>query len=131
VLSADLVLVVLAGTLLILAMTSRLTEQLSLSPVLLALVTDAVMGPEVLGILDLTEQVPRHVVLEQVSRVALALLAVDIGLRVRAADLRDNARRLAVLLGLVMPATWLLSALGGLVTLRGPIADLQRFRTDA
>ncbi|MDP9397669.1 MAG: cation:proton antiporter [Actinomycetota bacterium] len=111
-LSVDLVLVVLAGTLLALVLISRVTKRMSLSPVLLALIVGVLVGPEALGVLDLTGQLPRHVLLEQVTRIALALLVADIGLRTRPADLRDNAARLLVLLALVMPAMWLLTGLG-------------------
>lgn len=119
--TADRILVVLAVALLLLALVSRLTTRHSLSPVVLALVTGVVLGPDVLGVLDLTSEIPRHVLLEQVTRVALALLVSTIALRVRPADLRDNAARLLVLLGLVMPGMWLVTAAGVSLTLGVPV----------
>lgn len=120
--TADRVFVVLAGTLLLLALTSRLAKRVSLSPVLLALVTGVLVGPEVFGILDLTSQVPRHVLLEQVTRLALALLVADIGMRSRWQDLRANAGRLLMLLGVVMPAMWVVTGLGAELSFGLPFA---------
>ncbi|WP_432547431.1 cation:proton antiporter domain-containing protein [Kineococcus sp. SYSU DK004] len=113
---------VLAGTLLCLVLVSRVTRRVSLSPVLLALVVGAVLGPQVTGVVDLTAGVPRHALLELVTLVALGLLTSSIGLRARPEDLRGSARRLVVLLLVVMPAMWLVTALGAGLLLGVPVA---------
>lgn len=94
----------------------------ALSPVLLALLAGAVLGPRALDVLDPLAAVARGELLEQLCRVTLALSVVDIALRLRPADLRDDARRLAVLLVVVMPGMWLVTALGGGLLLGLPLA---------
>lgn len=120
--SVDRVLVVFAAALLALSLISRLTARHSLSPVLFALAAGVVAGPDALGLLDLTADLPRHVLLEEVSRVALALVGAAIGLRVRPADLRDNSRRLLLLLAVVMPVMWVSTGIGAALVLGLPAA---------
>ena len=105
-----------------LGLSSRVVKKHALSPVLLALLVGAVLGPRALGLLDPTGEVPRSVLLEQLCRLTLALSVVDIALRLRPADLRDDARRLVALLLVVMPAMWLVTALGGGLLLGLPVA---------
>ncbi|MFP5220400.1 MAG: cation:proton antiporter [Actinomycetes bacterium] len=109
---ADHILLVVGASLVALGMSSRVVKKHALSPVLLALVVGVLVGPHVLDAVDPAAEVPRHVLLEQLARVALALAVVDIALRLRPEDLRVNARRLAVLLLVVMPGMWLMTALG-------------------
>lgn len=109
---ADHMLLVVGLSVVVLGMSSRVVKKHALSPVLLALGVGVLVGPHVLDAVDPTAEVPRHVLLEQLARVALALSVVDIALRLRPQDLRRNARRLAVLLLVVMPAMWLVTALG-------------------
>ena len=120
--TADRVLLVAGLTVLVLGLSSRVVKKHALSPVLLALVVGAVLGPRVLDVLDPTVDVPRNVLLEQLCRVTLALSVVDIALRLRPHDLRNDARRLAVLLIVVMPGMWLVTALGGGLLLGLPVA---------
>jgi NhaP-type Na+/H+ or K+/H+ antiporter len=106
----------------LLGLSSKVVKKHALSPVLLALAVGVLVGPVALDHVDPASEVPRHVLLEQVARVALAMSVVDIALRLRPSDLRDNARRLAVLLLLVMPAMWLVTALGASLLLGLPLA---------
>jgi sodium/hydrogen antiporter len=119
---ADAVLAVVGLSVVVLGLASRLVKQHALSPVLLALAVGVLVGPRALAFVDPAGQVPRHVLLEQVARVALALSVVDVALRLRPSDLRDNALRLAVLLAVVMPGMWLVTGLGAWLLLGLPVA---------
>lgn len=115
-------LLVLGSSVVLLGLSSKVVKGHALSPVLLALGVGAVAGPEVLDLVDPTVVAPRHVVLEQLARVALAMSVVDIALRLRPSDLRANGVRLAVLLGVVMPGMWLVTAWGASFVLGLPLA---------
>lgn len=119
---ADEVLIIVGTAVIVLGLSSRVVKKYALSPVLLALAVGVLVGPRVSGLVDPLAEVPRHVLLEQLARVALALSVVDIALRLRPDDLRDNARRLAVLLLVVMPAMWLVTGLGAYLLLGLPVA---------
>jgi len=118
----DTVLALLAGAVLVLGLTSRLLKRNALSPVLFALLLGMAVGPAALGWVDLTGAVPRGPLLEEVARVALALSVADIGVKLTRADLRSNARRVVLLLTVVMTGMWLLTALGGWLVLGLPVA---------
>jgi NhaP-type Na+/H+ or K+/H+ antiporter len=122
VITADRVLLAVGLSVLVLGLSSRVVKRYALSPVLLALVVGVTLGPHVLDAVDPLAEVPRHVLLEQLARVALALSVVDVALRLRPADLRANAVRLAVLLLVVMPGMWLVSGLGAWLLLGLPVA---------
>lgn len=122
VITADRVLLVVGLSLVVLGLSSKVVKRSALSPVVLALAVGVLVGPRVLDLVDPEAALPRSVLLEHVCRVALALSVVDIALRLRPADLRDDARRLLVLLLVVMPAMWLVSALGAGLLLGLPVA---------
>ena len=122
VITVDRVLLLLGASLLVLGLSSKVVKKHALSPVLLALAVGVAVGPEVLDLLDPTRGVPRHVLLEQLARVALAMSVVDIALRLRPSDLRENATRLAVLLVVVMPGMWLMTSWGASLLLQLPLA---------
>lgn len=119
---ADRVLVLVGLALVVLGLSSRLVKRHSLSPVLLALGAGVAVGPHALDLLDPEAVVPRADLLEQLARVALALSVFDIALRTDPRDLWDNRWRLAVLLGALMPAMWLLTGLGAALVLGLPVA---------
>ncbi|MDP8987469.1 MAG: cation:proton antiporter, partial [Actinomycetota bacterium] len=108
---ADRVLLLAGLALVLLGLSSRLVKRHALSPVVLALGAGVVVGPHVLALVEPETVVPRGELLEQLSRVALALAVFDIALRTRPADLRANRARIAVLLLVLMPAMWLLTSL--------------------
>lgn len=120
--TADRILLLIGAAVVVLGLSSKVVKKHSLSPVLLALGVGVAAGPRVLDIVDPTSVVPRHVLLEQAARLALAMSVVDIALRLRPPDLRGNAARLAVLLGVVMPGMWLMTAWGASLLLQLPLA---------
>ncbi len=119
---ADPILLTVGLSVLVLGLSSRVVKSHALSPVLLALAVGVLVGPQALDVVDPTGEVPRHVLLEQLARVALALSVVDIALRLRPDDLRRGAVRLAVLLLVVMPGMWLVTGLGAWLLLGLPVA---------
>jgi NhaP-type Na+/H+ or K+/H+ antiporter len=122
VITTDRTLLLVGVAVLVLGLSSRLVKRHALSPVLLALAVGVLCGPRVLDLVDPLAEVPRHVLLEQLARVALAMSVVDIALRLRPADLRANAVRLAVLLAVVMPGMWLMTSWGASLLLGLPLA---------
>lgn len=120
--TVDRALLLVGLAVLVLGLSSKVVKRHALSPVLLALALGVVVGPRVLDLVDPLAEVPRHVLLEQLARVALAMSVVDIALRLRPSDLRANAFRLLVLLAVVMPAMWLVTALGASLLLGLPLA---------
>jgi NhaP-type Na+/H+ or K+/H+ antiporter len=119
---ADRILLVVGVAVVVLGLSSRAVKRYALSPVLLALAAGVLVGPRALGVVDLTAGVPRGELLEQLSRLALALAVFDIALRAQPTDLRANARRVGALLLVVMPGMWLLTSLGAGLVLGLPLA---------
>ena len=119
---ADRVLALTGLALVLLGLSSRLVKRHALSPVLLALGAGILVGPHVLAIIEPETVVPRGKLLEQLSRVGLAFAVFDIALRTRPSDLRANAKRIGVLLVVLMPAMWLLTSLGAGLLLGLPLA---------
>ncbi|MBW0092679.1 cation:proton antiporter [Pseudonocardia sp. KRD-184] len=117
----DPLLVSFAVTVLVLGMVSRLLKRHALSPVLLALGVGVLVGPAVLGWIDPAAAVGRTRLLEELTRIGLALGVADIALQVTRADLRRNARRLVLLLTAVMVGMWLLTAGGAWLLLGVPV----------
>lgn len=117
----DPLLAVLAGTVIVLGLASRLLKRHALSPVLLALGVGVLVGPAVLGWIDPAAAVGRTPLLEGITRIGLALGVADIALQVRRGDLRRNARRLVLLLTAVMVGMWLVTAGGAWLLLGVPV----------
>jgi sodium/hydrogen antiporter len=122
VLNVDHVLLLVGMALLVMGLSSKLVKAHALSPVVLAIALGVLAGPRVADVVDPASVVPRHSLLEEVARFALAMSVVDIALRLRPPDLRANRTRLAVLLGIVMPGMWLLTAWGASLLLGLPLA---------
>lgn len=116
----NVALVVVAGTLVVLGLTARLAKKSTLSPFLLAVAVGAVLGPQATGIVDVAAQADPSQVLEQTSRVALALSVTSIGFRLQLSDLRADARRVVGLLTIGMVVMWLVSSLGAWLLLGLP-----------
>jgi sodium/hydrogen antiporter len=118
----DPLLALFGGMVLTLGLASRLLKRHALSPVLLALAIGVLVGPEVLGWLEPAAAVGRTPLLEEVARVGLALGVADIALQATRDDLRRNARRLVLLLTVVMVGMWLATAVGAWLLLGLPVA---------
>ncbi|MBW3610349.1 MAG: cation:proton antiporter [Actinobacteria bacterium] len=119
---ADRLLILAGLALVLIGLSSRMVKRYALSPVLLALGAGIIVGPHVLGLIEPETVVARGKLLEQLSRVALAFAVFDIALRTRPSDLRANARRIGVLLLVLMPAMWLVTSLGAALLLGLPLA---------
>jgi NhaP-type Na+/H+ or K+/H+ antiporter len=78
---------------------------------LIALVAGVLIGPIALDWLSLSAVGDQEVILEQASRVTLAVALVEVALRLPVGFITNNWRPLAVLLGLVMPLMWIVSGL--------------------
>lgn len=101
-------------TALVLALVSRSVRRLPLSEPLVALLLGVLIGPHVLGWLDVPEPVP-HTVLLEGTRVLLAASVMAAALRFRARALKDVAKATAVLLVVAMPAAALITGALGLL----------------
>lgn len=95
-------------------MLGLLSEPLKRSPLstpMLALGLGVLLGPEVTGLLDLSQWGDEHTVLEQVARLTLAISLMGIALRLPRRYPLRNWRPLALLLGPLMVAMWVVSGL--------------------
>jgi sodium/hydrogen antiporter len=122
VLTADRALVVTGLAIIVLGLSSKVVKTHGLSPIALALAAGALLGPHALDVVDLHEHAPRHVILEELARVTLALSVVDIALRLRPRDLRREAKALGSLLLVVMPGMWVVTGAGVWLLLGLPFA---------
>lgn len=113
--------VAFGGTLLVVGVTSRLSERAPMSPVIGALGIGLVLGPHGLGVWSEATGMLAHRVLERIAELAVALAVTDIALRFGGDDVaRPNRRRVARLLGLGMPGMWGMGTLGAHVALGLP-----------
>ena len=101
------------GLLLVLAVIAGfIKKRWSLSEPVVALLFGVLVGPDVLGVLDLGSWgVGEERLLEEAARLTLAVALVGVALRLPEGYPLRNWRSLAVLLGLVMPLMWLASGL--------------------
>jgi len=108
----NIALLTLGGLVLSLGLFSGLLkERLWLSDPLLALLVGVLLGPAVLGLIDLTHWGDTNGILEQGARLAIAVQVMGVALRLPKAYPFKRWRILAVLLGLLMPLMWLVSGL--------------------
>jgi sodium/hydrogen antiporter len=107
--AVDLALFTVGLTVLVLGLFSGLLRQSMLSESLLALVAGVVLGPAVLGILHVGRL--DDPIVEEVTRVTLAIGLMGVALRLSPSEPRRRLRALAVLLLGVMPLMWIVSAL--------------------
>lgn len=117
----DSALVLIGVVLLVLGLTSRLLKRLFLSSVLLALVAGVVLGPEILGVIELTDTTAARRSLEELARLTLAIALMGAGLHLTRKDLRENALRTASLLTVGMVGMWLLTGVGAWLILDLPV----------
>jgi sodium/hydrogen antiporter len=88
--------------LLVAALSARL-RLLPVSEPLLALVTGVVLGPELVGVVDLAPLTRDHALVHEMSLVLLAVSVMAIALRYPIRDVRRRSRDLGLLLLVVMP----------------------------
>ena len=99
----NLVIALFAGALLVFAAFSTVLQRASLPGPLLCLVFGALIGPHALGLLRLEALgVSTTTLLEQVARITLAVGLAGVALRLPHGYWRDNARWIAVIIGLGM-----------------------------
>ncbi|KFG72930.1 sodium:proton exchanger [Streptomyces mutabilis] len=104
------VLLTVVGALgLVVAALSGPLRRVPLSAPLLALLTGMVLGPEVLGAVDLPTVVEGHKELHEVSRLLLAVSVMSVALRYPFREVRARARPLLVLLIVAMAGMALLT----------------------
>ncbi|MBA4114925.1 MAG: cation:proton antiporter [Rubrobacter sp.] len=106
-------LAVIGGLLLVLGLLTGLINNTAYaSEPLIALLAGILIGPAVLGWLNLSAVGSQEeVILEQASLVTLAVALVGVALRLPVGFITNNWRPLVVLLGLVMPLMWIISGL--------------------
>lgn len=86
-----------------------------LPPSLLALFAGALVGPHVLGLLDVSVLAEEALLREKVARLTLGVALVGVALRIPKGFVRDRWRSMLPLVGLGMPLMWAIST--GLVWL--------------
>lgn len=107
----NIALVTVGGLVLVLRLLSGPIRRSALSEPLVALLIGVLLGPRVLGLLDVAGWGRQELILEQAARLTLAVGLMGVALRLPKEDPIRRWRSLAVLLGLVMPLMWLASGL--------------------
>ena len=107
------VLVTIGGLVLLLGLfSSVLKARTFLTAPLISFLVGVTLGPSALGVLDVTRWGASDVILEEVARLSLAIGLMAVALRLPPRYVvQQRAAALAVVLGLVMPAMWLATAL--------------------
>jgi sodium/hydrogen antiporter len=96
----DLVLALFAGVVLVLSLFSTLFQHISLPGPVLALAFGVLIGPHALGLLRIEDfRVPTGTLLEQASRITLAVGLTGVALRLPHGYWRANARWITVIVG--------------------------------
>lgn len=106
----NLIVALLGLVTLALALPSKKLAQSPFPPTLLALAIGVVLGPEVTGLIDLTELDERATLLERAARLALGIGLVGVALRVPRSFPRRRWREMLVLIGVGMPLSWAISS---------------------
>lgn len=100
---------VLGGVVLVLALGSKRLARSPFPPTLLALVFGVLLGPEVLGWIDLASLGNETVIREKAARLTLAIGLMGVALRIPREFPRRHWRSLAVLVGAGMVLMWAIS----------------------
>ncbi len=99
---------------LVLALLSRRITELPLSPPLVTLVLGVLIGPQVLGLVEIPSG-SRDTVLLELARILLAVSVMAAALRFPATELRPLTRAVALLLVVVMPVMALVAGAAALL----------------
>lgn len=106
----DLAFAAIGGLVLAIALVSRLLRRSLLSETLVALAAGVVLGPALLGVVDLGAE-SEAAVLEHGARLTLAVALMAVAMHLREQGPFREWRTLLVLIAVVMPAMWLVSSL--------------------
>lgn len=107
----NIALVTIGALVLVLGLLSNSIQKAPLSTPILALLVGVLVGPAVFGLLDPARWGDQQTILEEATRLTLAISLMGVALRLPEGFSLRNWRSLAVLLGLVMPFMWLASGL--------------------
>lgn len=107
----NIALVTIGALVLVLGLLSNSIQKAPLSAPILALLVGVLVGPAVFGLLDPARWGDQQTILEEATRLTLAISLMGVALRLPEGFSLRNWRSLAVLLGLVMPFMWLASGL--------------------
>ncbi len=116
----NVALVIVGGSLLVLALFSAILKRVFLSSVLLALVLGIALGPRGLALIDPERIEHSRRALEELARVTLAMSLMGAGLQITRADVRANLGRSAALLTAGMVGMWAATGIGAWLLLDLP-----------
>lgn len=106
----NVIVTVLGATVLVLGLGSRQLAKSPLPPTLLALGLGALLGPELLGWIDLAELGSEPLIREKVARLTLGIALMGVALRVPREFARHDWRSAAMLAGPGMVLMWAISS---------------------
>jgi sodium/hydrogen antiporter len=98
-----------------------LKERTPVSEPLIALIAGVLIGPAVLGLLDLAALGNQTLILEEAALITLGVALVGVALRLPIGYSSSNWRLLFVLLGIVMPLMWIVGGLLAYLILGVPL----------
>lgn len=101
----------LGGSILVLALGSNWLQKSPIPPTVLALLLGVLLGPEGVGVLDLSALGDRARLLEGVARLTLGIGLVGVALRIPRAYPRRTWREMSLLIGGAMLLMWVSSTL--------------------
>lgn len=101
----------LGGIVLLLGLGSRWLAKSPVPPTVIALLLGVLLGPEVLGLVELAELGDEVLIREKVARLTLGIGLIGVALRIPREYPRNNWRAMAVLIGLGMVLMWAVSTL--------------------
>ena len=103
-------LVAVGGTVIALGLLQRKLQRTIFSPQLLALLLGVAIGPHALGLLNPKSWPHSHLIVEHTASLTIAIGLMGVALRLPPGYSVRHWRSLGVLLGLVMPLTWMCSS---------------------
>ncbi len=107
----NVALVTVGALVLALGLLSNVIQRAPISTPILALLAGVLVGPTAFGLLDPARWGDQQTILEETTRLTLAISLMGVALRLPEKFSLRSWRTLAVLLGLVMPFMWLASGI--------------------
>jgi sodium/hydrogen antiporter len=105
-----LIITILGGLVLVLGLGSRRLARGPFPPALLALLTGIVLGPHVLGLLDVSALGEEAVIRERVARLTLGIALIGVALRIPRRFPRERWASMLVLIVVGMPLMWAITS---------------------